>query len=477
MRTLIKTVFWTTLWLSAIFSTLGLFIADQNWWALLVGIGWAIVVVASLTVSDWFFGIRRRVTSHLGVATDSATFVTRELGSSRLVDVLLAMERLRDQNPMPRLGITDHLRLDDLRQGNAPAQRLVWRTERAGPDDLVNVPENAVYLADIDGLKFSLRVAFAKQPQFHGDEKTFVTGRGNQLQLVAATLDDANAAVRWIEQQSPRQSIYRGQFLHVATPEGGAGQSIRMVPRHRVTADRIVLNDAILMQIDDLIGGVSRHAAALRDRGHTARLGLLLHGPPGTGKTLVTRLIIANHPEHTVITPTDPAVETLRESFRLATYLSPAILVIEDVDLLARRRDESTATDGLQELMNQMDGLVSVAETIVVLSTNRPETVEPALASRPGRDSQAIRFDLPRADQRRQLLRLFLSKVDCDAGLIPKWADRATDASPAWIQEWCRRIQIRVLDRSDGAAVDGDFAETIDSLIFPGHSFMDRSET
>ena len=77
------------------------------------------------------------------------------------------------------------------------AQRLVWRTEPAGPDRLVNVPENAVYLAEVDGLKFALRVAFATQTQFSGEEEGFVTGCGNQLQLVAANLDDANEAVRW----------------------------------------------------------------------------------------------------------------------------------------------------------------------------------------------------------------------------------------------------------------------------------------
>ena len=51
------------------------------------------------------------------------------------------------------------------------------------------------------------------------------------------------------------------------------------------------------------------------------------------------------------------AVETLRESFRLAQYLQPAMMVLEDVDLLAQDRQTSRGVDGLQELMNQLDGL------------------------------------------------------------------------------------------------------------------------
>ena len=72
MRTLIKTIFWTTLWLSAILSTLGLIVADRNWWALLAAVVWAVVIVIAFTILDWFFGVRRRITRHLGVATESA---------------------------------------------------------------------------------------------------------------------------------------------------------------------------------------------------------------------------------------------------------------------------------------------------------------------------------------------------------------------------------------------------------------------
>jgi ATP-dependent 26S proteasome regulatory subunit len=208
--------------------------------------------------------------------------------------------------------------------------------------------------------------------------------------------------------------------------------------------------------------------------GHSAKLGILLYGPPGTGKTLVTRYLIQCSDQHTVICPTDMAVETLRESFRLANYLQPSILVLEDVDLLAHDRESFARVEGLQELMNQMDGLASSCDTIVIMSTNRPSVLEPALASRPGRVSQAIEFLLPGEDDRRALLQMFLGDAIATDLSIDHWVQRTHGSSPAFLQELCKRAILLAGERSENdesaslQVNQADLSEAIHELVIMG---------
>jgi len=87
-----------------------------------------------------------------------------------------------------------------------------------------------------------------------------------------------------------------------------------------------------------------------------------------------------------------------------------SLIVIEDVDLIARKREEMYGPCDeslLNKLLNEMDGLREDAAVLFVLTTNRPEHLEAALASRPGRIDQAIEFPLPDDQGRRRLIRLY----------------------------------------------------------------------
>lgn len=198
-----------------------------------------------------------------------------------------------------------------------------------------------------------------------------------------------------------------------------------------------------------------------------------MHGPPGTGKTLMIRYLISRCQEHTVIVPTDMAVETLREAFRLGQYLQPAIMVLEDVDLLAQQRQTSRSVDGLQELMNQLDGLSTASDTIVLMTTNRPDVLEPALASRPGRVSQAIEFPLPDSEAREQLFKLFLQQAGTTLD-VAVWSERTTGASPAFLQELCKRAILVATEREDIdpasniSVSDDDMNDAIHELVVLG---------
>src|ERR1019366_8058133 len=93
----------------------------------------------------------------------------------------------------------------------------------------------------------------------------------------------------------------------------------------------------------------------------------------------------------------------------LARLLQPTMVVIEDVDLIARDRDQMGPCEEtlLNGLLNEMDGLKQDADILFILTTNRPEQLESALAGRPGRIDQAIEVPLPDDIGREKLVQLY----------------------------------------------------------------------
>src|SRR4029077_3989756 len=106
------------------------------------------------------------------------------------------------------------------------------------------------------------------------------------------------------------------------------------------------------------------------------------------------------------------------------------------VDLIGTLRENQTvgANALLFELLNQMDGLAEDADVLFVLTTNRPDVLEPALASRPGRIDQAIEIPLPDADCRRRLLDLYAAGIDLRLGDLDELIDRTEGGSGAFIR-------------------------------------------
>jgi cell division protease FtsH len=85
--------------------------------------------------------------------------------------------------------------------------------------------------------------------------------------------------------------------------------------------------------------------------------GVLLHGPPGTGKTLSAMYLAAQMPGRTVLLMTGGSVRALEAACKLARMLTPATIILEDVDLIGTEREHQTvgANALLFELLNQMD--------------------------------------------------------------------------------------------------------------------------
>src|SRR4051812_42211261 len=104
----------------------------------------------------------------------------------------------------------------------------------------------------------------------------------------------------------------------------------------------------------------------------------------------------------------------------------------------------------LFELLNAMDGLDEDHDVLFVLTTNRPERLEPALAARPGRIDQAVELPLPDATARRRLLAFYGTGLDLRLRDEDTLIAQLDGTSPAFIRELLRRAALLAADENDG---------------------------
>jgi hypothetical protein len=275
------------------------------------------------------------------------------------------------------------------------------------------------------------------------------------LEIMARERERAEETLREIESLMAHHNVYRGRILVLSSsPFGGLGVEVHRLPA--VNREQIVFPHGVLERMERHTKTFAEHTDALRAARRHLRRGLLLHGPPGTGKTLSVMYLSTLMPDRTVLLLTGNALGAISPACEMALELAPTMLVLEDVDLVAQDRMHGHPTTLLFELLNQMDGLNEDVDIVFVLTTNQPEVIEPALASRPGRIDLAIRMPLPDAHGRSRLLDLY------GEGLSLSVTDRAgfvaatEGTTPAFIREVLRRASLSAAERGDATRVDDE---------------------
>lgn len=277
-------------------------------------------------------------------------------------------------------------------------------------------------------------------------------GSSLSLELMAPQLEQAEGLLAELQELMAEHNVFRGRVVQVSL-SGHGGMMVEVRTLTPIARERIVLPPGVLERIERHTIEFGRHAERLRAAGRHLKRGLLLHGPPGTGKTLTAMYLAGQMPERTVVLLTGRGLEALGPAIDMARSLQPAMVVLEDVDLVAMDRAYYHANPLLFELLNQMDGLAEDADVVFVLTTNRPEGLETALAQRPGRVDQAVELPLPDAEGRRRLLDLYAEGLDLRATDLAAVVRRSEGASPAFIRELTRRGALLAVEEGGEGAV------------------------
>ena len=200
----------------------------------------------------------------------------------------------------------------------------------------------------------------------------------------------------------------------------------------------------------------------------------MFYGPPGTGKTHTIHYLAKALEGHTTLLISAEQVGLLAEYMTLARLLQPSMVIIEDVDLIARDRTEMDSPCEevlLNKLLNEMDGLKEDADILFILTTNRPEQLERALASRPGRIDQAIEFPLPDEPGRRKLVALYSQGIDLPESVVDETVRRTDGVSAAFIKELMRRtVQFHIERDGTGEVSHDDVDNALNEMLFSGGS-------
>ncbi|HEX7993678.1 MAG TPA: ATP-binding protein, partial [Streptosporangiaceae bacterium] len=211
-----------------------------------------------------------------------------------------------------------------------------------------------------------------------------------QVEVAGLPVETAQAVLAELDRLRRDLNVYRGHLLDVSL--GPMGQVIlTFAASPGITRDDVVLPAAVLARVERHALGVASHRQQLLAAGQHLKRGLLLYGPPGTGKTHTTRYLLGQMTGYTRLVLTGRSLVAVGAVTELARAMLPAVVVLEDVDLVAEERSFGPSSNPvLFELLDSMDGAAPDADLLFLLTTNRADLLEPALAARPGRVDVAV---------------------------------------------------------------------------------------
>ena len=180
--------------------------------------------------------------------------------------------------------------------------------------------------------------------------------------------------------------------------------------------------DSAKKEIEEFVDFL-KHPDKYKELGAKLPRGALLSGPPGTGKTLLARACAgeAGVPFYSVSGSefvemfVGVGASRVRSLFKTAKEDSPAIIFIDEVDAIGKKRSQKLSSNSesdstLNQLLVEMDGFGTDSNVVVFAATNRKELLDPAL-TRPGRFDRAVDVNLPDLEGRRDVFRVHLKPL------------------------------------------------------------------
>ena len=185
--------------------------------------------------------------------------------------------------------------------------------------------------------------------------------------------------------------------------------------------------------------------------------GIIIHGPPGTGKTTSGNIICNEMQDYTVIWITPEiilegnwrAFNSIRSLYLLADFVSPVIILLEDLDLIGQDRNKGGDTISLGALMNILDGVNSIRNSVTIAYTNRLEIIETALRNRPGRFDRIIEIPPLPDDLRKKMYKNRLKDWTFEKNTLQYLVEKTDNWTGAEVQEFINGLNLKYISSSN----------------------------
>jgi ATPase family protein associated with various cellular activities (AAA) len=411
----------------------------------------------------------RHVQDFLGVELTHVDPLTETFPALQVVDLDLALTALLDTYAGERFGIVgpnrNHLEsfTEFLGTSHWPYRPgpVGYQRMPTGPDTEQRVVVFGGGRVRRDGIPL-VWLQRGASPQYGRDRYT--------LELLCPDAEVAEAFMHEVRQEMAQRSILRGQVISF-TPDAfdyhNPGGALTFLPRPEVGADEVVLPDGVLDRVARHVVGVGAHREVLQAAGQHLKRGVLLYGPPGTGKTHLVRHLLSRTPDTTAVLLSGRTLALLNDAATLARAVQPALIVLEDCDLVAEHRGGETNAV-LFETLEAMDGLAADADITFVLTTNRADLLERALVERPGRVDLAVEIAKPDLEGRQRLFALYGAQL-VDAGQVSEAAladaaARTEGVTASFAKEAIRRTVINAAQEGREPG-DADLGLALDEML------------
>jgi AAA+ superfamily predicted ATPase/ATP-dependent Clp protease adapter protein ClpS len=415
---------------------------------------------------DWHFG---------DVSPDKFVKTSRAYPGRVRADLQTALERLLDQNAIRSVGFRQQNGYDKV------DLNALWTSGRGAYGvsaisyEELDIGEAQPMRCQINGLWLLMEgesryaVILSREADYHGSYTIYLEicgPQGEQTASITRSIFDA------VEAHIKEAQSYRGKVLSLeqAPHFGGSSTGITVHKIATVQREEIILPEKALVELDRTIIRFCSQRQQLRELGLQTKRGVMFHGPPGTGKTHTIRYLANQLEDHTTFLVTAEQIGLLPEYFALAKLMQPVIFVIEDVDLLAKSREMMHGSQEealLNHLLNEMDGLKEDADILFILTTNKPEVLEQALITRPGRIDQLIEFPKPDETCRNRLIDLYRGKLNIANTIRDDIAKRTDGVSASFIKELVRRLAQYSIERGDRMIVESeDVDQALNEMLF-----------
>ena len=207
--------------------------------------------------------------------------------------------------------------------------------------------------------------------------------------------------------------------------------------------------------------------------------GVLCYGPPGTGKTLLARAV-ANRTDACFIRVigselvqkyVGEGARMVRELFQMARTKKACLIFFDEVDAIGGARfDDGAGGDNevqrtMLEIVNQLDGFDARGNIKVLMATNRPDTLDPALL-RPGRLDRKVEFGLPDLEGRTQIFQIHARTMACERDIrFELLARLCPNSTGADIRSVCTEAGMFAIRQRRKTVNEKDFLEAINKVI------------